>query len=646
MSQIKFKLAVNSIATGKSDEQPGSMKDKAAWNFVNMELTKEEFMEHVKAGHSFCNWLRVDKPDEVGHRCAANFKEANSVLIDIDSGTTLADAKNDPLVSQYCAAVYTSTNHRKPKPQKSGDPLPPCDRFRLVFVLENSVTDALEYKAIVEAFIRRFGSDEACKDVSRLFYGNKEADCAAWDKLTPLNVVGEVLARYPQEAKIFSAQKQTPADQMHTDAGPGLRYATIFSMAGKSRKLGMDVEQATAAALVWNAEHAIPPHDEDYVRSIVETNYKAYGLKPEQFKPEQLPSGSVIGADGKLKTLVYEDVASLQTEPIIYTPNLVTGWMKTVGMNLLSGTEGSGKSMLAMNLSLCVCLGEEFLGRTVRQGKVLYLDNEVDKEEFKERLHRMNKQIPPDTFHILFDAPVMEARYVEAKIQEFMPSLVIVDSFYLATNAKEKDNDALKVVLGLLKGLAHKYQCVILVVTHFHKGTRYDKLHMDMTVGGGAQNRIVNGAFLMRRSDKDESQRIIKADKLRGFDDDERKPRLLSFDKNTFWFKDEGEVDEDEHTAHIGEEKMDKVDIAGIFKKAGKVDMTRDDILKIALELRYSESTVDRAIRRAIGKVISKEKWGSYQLLGADLPQLPPMGKMPEMSGEPDTLDADTPIPE
>lgn len=311
--------------------------------------------------------------------------------------------------------------------------------------------------------------------------------------------------------------------------------------------------------------------------------------------------------------VTYEDIANLQVEPIIYTPNLVTGWMMTIGMNLLSGTEGSGKSILAMNLSLCVCLGEEFLGRTVRQGKVLYLDNEVDREEFKDRLHHMNRPVPPDTFHILFDAPVMEAKYVEEKIAEFKPSLVIIDSFYLATTAKEKDNDALKAVLGELKTLVHKYQCVILVITHFHKGTKYDKLHMDMTVGGGAQNRIVNGAFLMRRSDKDESMRIIKADKLRGFDDDERKPRLLSFDKNTFTFHDEGEVDEEHHIAHLGEKKMEKIDVLGIFKSTGKTSMSRDEIIVASEDLGYSIATVDRAIKRGMveGK-LSKEKHGTY----------------------------------
>jgi hypothetical protein len=333
--------------------------------------------------------------------------------------------------------------------------------------------------------------------------------------------------------------------------------------------------------------------------------------------------------------VIYEDVANLLTEPVIHTPNLVAGWMKAVGLYVVAGEEGAGKTMLNLNLAVCVCLGKPWLGRTVMQGKVLYLDNESEREQFKERIQKMMKgeKLLPGTFKILFDAPVMEAKYVEAEIEAFKPSLVIIDSFYLATNAKEKDNDSLKEVLRQLKGLSHKYQCVIQFITHFHKGTRFEKLHQDMIVGGGSQNRIVNGSLLMRTSDKDETLRILKPGKLRDQSSKEKKARLLSFDEDTFWFKDEGIVDEEEHIAHIGEPKMDKkVDIAGIFKKAGKVDMTRDDILKIALDLGYSESTVDRAIRREIEKTISREKWGSYQLLGSKPPKLPAVEKPPEMT--------------
>jgi hypothetical protein len=120
----------------------------------------------------------------------------------------------------------------------------------------------------------------------------------------------------------------------------------------------------------------------------------------------------------------------------------------------------------------------------------------------------------------------------------------------------------------------------------------------------------------MRRSDKDESKRIIKADKLRGFDDDERKPRLLSFDKATFTFHDEGLVDEEHHIAHLGEKKMEKIDVLGLFKSSGKTSMSRDEIIVASEDLGYSIPTVDRAIKRGMVKdTLWKEKRGTYTVV-------------------------------
>jgi hypothetical protein len=412
--------------------------------------------------------------------------------------------------------------------------------------------------------------------------------------------------------------------------GPQQRHDALVALIGKLVKAKTSKTLAMSLIRQWDKKND-PPMGNDRLQSEGEAAWNDFVAK------EKAPA-----------KVVYEDVATLLTEPVIHTPNLVAGWMKAVGLYVLAGEEGAGKTLLTENLSICACLGKEWLGRTVQQGKVLYLDNESEREQFKERVQKMmkGKTLQADTFKILFDAPIMEAKYVEAEIETFKPSLVVIDSFYLATNAKEKDNDALKEILGLLKCLAHKYKCVILVITHFRKGTRYEKLHMDMIVGGGAQNRIVDGNFLMRTSDKDETLRIIKAGKLRSFSSKEKKARLLSFDEETFWFKDEGVVDEEEHMAHIGDPKVVKIDIVAIFKKAGKVDMTRDEIHTIAESLGYSESTIDRAIRSEIGKTISKEKWGSYQLLDAELPKAQPPDKLPEMRDEPEAPDLDTPIPE
>ena len=492
---------------------------------------------------------------------------------------------------------------------------PSGDGIKVVFALNEYIDDVATYEKVYRYLQNKmriwYGVEPDTSTVSPQIPCFLSSDSEIHVRWNPARFdvpnAAELELEKVQVAKKPNAKENEDIEILELMKGvsSGGRHRAVTRLAAFYKNKRMDYA-ATLETLRGTNKANTPPFTEEELVKTIE-----YVFKKENYGNRDRDKDKAIPVE-----VSYDEVAHLQNEPIIYTPNLVTGWMKTVGMNLLSGTEGSGKSILALNLCLCVCRGEEFLGRTVRQGKVLYLDNELDKEEFKDRLQHMNKPVPADTFHILFDAPVIEAKYVEEKIAEFKPSLVVIDSFYLATNAKEKDNDALKEILGLLKGLVHKYQCVVLVITHFHKGTKYDKLHMDMTVGGGAQNRIVNGAFLMRRSDKDESKRIIKADKLRGFDDDERKPRLLSFDKATFTFHDEGLVDEEHHIAHLGEKKMEKIDVLGLFKSSGKTSMSRDEIIVASEDLGYSIPTVDRAIKRGMVKdTLWKEKRGTYTVV-------------------------------
>jgi len=413
------------------------------------------------------------------HRTNDNFKYTRFILLDIDHIPDRIEELKNAFCSDSAVFLFFVS--------------PSGDGLKIVFALSEFAVGEENYRntyAYFQSWLKeKYGvdTDASTKDPSHACFLSYDPELYVNWNASLCDVPNEgitynlAVKKRVVEPNIIELLKGVVA--------PG-RHRALTRLASFYKNEGRDIEFSIETLKSWNLRNN-PLLDENEIIKQVE-----YVYRKENYGNRKMPKVVKIAPDD----VKYEDVSNLQTEPIIYTPNLITGWMKTIGMNLLSGTEGSGKSMLALNLSLCVCRGEEFLGRSVRQGKVLYLDNELDIEEFKERVQKMNKPVSPDTFHILFDAPVMEADYVEAKMAEFQPSLVVIDSLYLASDAKEKDNDALKGLLRLLKGLAHKYQCVVFVITHFRKGTKYDKLHMDMTVGGGAQNRIVNGAFLMSRA--------------------------------------------------------------------------------------------------------------------------------------------------
>jgi KaiC/GvpD/RAD55 family RecA-like ATPase len=65
-------------------------------------------------------------------------------------------------------------------------------------------------------------------------------------------------------------------------------------------------------------------------------------------------------------------------------------------LTMLVGDGGTGKSLLSLYLSLCVCMGRPFLGMGTRKGRVLYVDHELDHNEQLRRVHRVARGMDLD----------------------------------------------------------------------------------------------------------------------------------------------------------------------------------------------------------------------------------------------------------
>lgn len=106
-----------------------------------------------------------------GHRCYANsIGVQNTLWLDFDEGITLEEAKKK--FKDYWYVIYPSMHHQKEKDGK-----PACDRFRVVLkVKEPMPKDKDRYQNIMERIALDLGADEACKDFSRYYRGNPDAE--------------------------------------------------------------------------------------------------------------------------------------------------------------------------------------------------------------------------------------------------------------------------------------------------------------------------------------------------------------------------------------------------------------------------------------------------------------------------------------
>jgi phage/plasmid-associated DNA primase len=136
-------------------------------DFENVTLSVQEFAKSITLGRAFSPQLKD------GKRTSKNFLQSSYLGLDIDSGLTLEEVLADPFIQKYACIIYPTENHQKEKIKPSGKVEPPCDRFRVIFVLKNPITDPVEYQAACRGLFKRYPqADRSTGDPGRLFCGS------------------------------------------------------------------------------------------------------------------------------------------------------------------------------------------------------------------------------------------------------------------------------------------------------------------------------------------------------------------------------------------------------------------------------------------------------------------------------------------
>lgn len=167
-SSFTFRFSVNS--TGKNKDWDYK---KLAKNFRDRAGTIEDVIAHVKQGHALCAGNLNSR-----WRSKSNVTGSQWILLDIDNSgrdesgnkcysqqLTLDEALEHPFIKKYCALIYTTASHKTD-----------WHKFRLVFLLPEFVAGSETVEVLTRFLMKHLPHDPACKDASRVFYGNSEAE--------------------------------------------------------------------------------------------------------------------------------------------------------------------------------------------------------------------------------------------------------------------------------------------------------------------------------------------------------------------------------------------------------------------------------------------------------------------------------------
>jgi RecA-family ATPase len=165
-------------------------------------------------------------------------------------------------------------------------------------------------------------------------------------------------------------------------------------------------------------------------------------------------------------------------------PNLIPARAVT----MMSGDGGTGKSLLALQLAVAVTAGGKWLDQEVRsKGAVFFFTAEDEEDELHRRLHNiaLNGQVSLGDLNGLHIAPMAgeEALLgeptpggvikptrlffaVEERVKEIKPALVVIDTLADTFGGDEIKRPQARQFIGLLRGLAMKYNTSVLLLAH------------------------------------------------------------------------------------------------------------------------------------------------------------------------------------
>lgn len=205
----------------------------------------------IQAGHAI---TAVHK----SYRKKDNFISAQHLGLDFDTEdarSSLDTLQADEFISKYGALLYTTASHTPQKP-----------RARVLFILEQPITDPEQYRRAALALIARYGMvDEHCKDAARVWFGAKGCEVRVLGNLLPSQVLENLMrAQSTRQARAGAptAGKVIPN---------GARNGTLASLAGSMRKRGLEEPEINAALQKINARRCDPPLPETDVERIAKS---------------------------------------------------------------------------------------------------------------------------------------------------------------------------------------------------------------------------------------------------------------------------------------------------------------------------------------------------------------------------------------
>lgn len=226
------------------------------------------------------------------------------------------------------------------------------------------------------------------------------------------------------------------------------------------------------------------------VRATIRSGLTAGLQEPEhpQDRPDYRPAprGPTIVQPAPARESQFYSASSLKGKPVPPRQWLVHGLVPQKTVTLFSGDGGTGKSLLALQLAVAVAAQTAWIGKAVSTGCVIFLSAEDDDDELHRRLDDIltaegrnyddlsgltlrslageDALLAVETQIALMQSALFEE--LDKKAAEDAPALIVIDTLADVYPANENDRAKVRQFVGILRGLALRRKCAVLLLGH------------------------------------------------------------------------------------------------------------------------------------------------------------------------------------
>src|SRR5262245_42950830 len=285
------------------------------------------------------------------------------------------------------------------------------------------------------------------------------------------------------------ARARLPVDGTPLVLREGERNDRLFKLACAQRRYGIGADALRAFLEAVNRAHCVPPLDVDEVATIANS--------AARFTPTErcVHCGNPLSQDHARRE---EDAASAETDPppvpgvaeesrvfvracTLTAPPvtwLVEGLVADTMLQVLSGKDKRGKTLLALEIGRAVLRGLPLFGRfPTRLGPVMAALLDDPLALTLARLDQLGVRGPQDDFYVVDPTTVTDPAavldHVAREAATLKPAFVILDALYLflpGGNNAGNDAASMRPVMVRLDRLVTETGAAVLVVAHDNKG--------------------------------------------------------------------------------------------------------------------------------------------------------------------------------